>query len=81
MQEVLLKVYDKINKLKGIINNNIVDNDYLIEKLNKNSTNSEISTSKEIVNKNKKTDINTYNHKTTTTSRKMVINLIIKIIL
>ena len=71
MQEVLLKVYDKINKLKGIINNNIVDNDYLIEKLNKNSTNSEISTSKEIVNKNKKTDINTYNHKTTTTSRKI----------
>lgn len=73
LQEDLLKAYDEINRLKGIINNNEVDKDYLIDKLNnqvnKNSTNSGIPTSKEIVNKNKKTGVNTYNHRTTT-SRK-----------
>lgn len=69
LKEDLLKSYDEINRLKKIINNN-VDKDYLIDKLNsqinKNSTNSGIPTSKEIVNKNKKTGANTYNHRTTT---------------
>ncbi|MGM9876828.1 MAG: transposase, partial [Bacilli bacterium] len=73
LQEDLLKAYDEINRLKGIINNNKIDKDYLIDKLNnqvnKNSTNSGIPTSKEIANKNKKTGANTYNHRTTT-SRK-----------
>ena len=73
LKEDLLKAYDEINRLKGIINNNEVDKDYLIDKLNnrvnKNSTNSGIPTSKEIANKNKKTGANTYNHRTTT-SRK-----------
>ena len=70
LQEDLLKAYDEINRLKGFINNNIVDKDYLIDKLNnqvnKNSTNSGIPTSKEIINRNKKTGVNTYNHRTTT---------------
>lgn len=73
LQEDLLKAYDEINRLKGIINNNKIDKDYLIDKLNnqvnKNSTNSGIPTSKEIANKNKKTGANTYNHRVTT-SRK-----------
>ena len=70
LQEDLLKAYDEINRLKEFINNNTTDKDYLIEKLNnqvnKNSTNSGIPTSKEIINKNKKTSVNTYNHRTTT---------------
>lgn len=70
LQEELLKAYDEINRLKGIINNNKTDKDYLIDKLNnqvnKNSTNSGIPTSKEIANKNKKTGANTYNHRATT---------------
>lgn len=71
LQEDLLKAYDEINRLKGIINSNDEENkDYLIDKLtnqvNKNSTNSSISTSKEIVNNKKKTGANTYNHRTTT---------------
>ena len=55
LQEDLLKAYDEINRLKEIINNNKIDKDYLIDKLNnhvnKNSTNSGIHTSKEIANK------------------------------
>ena len=61
---------NEINRLKGIINNNKIDKDYLIDKLNnqvnKNSTNSGIPTSKEIAKKNKKTGANTYNHRATT---------------
>lgn len=70
LHEDLLKAYNEINRLKGIINNNKIDNDYLIDKLNnqinKNSTNSGIPTSKEIANKKKKTGANTYNHRATT---------------
>ena len=70
LQEDLLKAYNEINRLKGIINNNKIDKDYLIDKLNnqvnKNSTNSGIPTSKEIAKKNKKTGANTYNHRATT---------------
>ena len=70
LQEDLLKAYNEINRLKGIINNNKIDKDYLIDKLNnqvnKNSTNSGIPTSKEIAKKNKKTGANTYNHRSTT---------------
>ena len=34
LQEDLLKAYNEINRLKGIINNNKIDKDYLIDKLN-----------------------------------------------
>lgn len=58
LQEDLLKAHAEINRLKEIINNNQIDKDYLIDKLNnqvnKNSTNSGIPTSKEIVNNKKK---------------------------
>lgn len=74
LQEDLLKAHAEINRLKEIINNNQIDKDYLIDKLNnqvnKNSTNSGIPTSKEIVNNKKKTGVNTYNHRTITTRKK-----------
>lgn len=58
LQKDLLKAHAEINRLKGIINNNQIDKDYLIDKLNnqvnKNSTNSGIPTSKEIVNNKKR---------------------------
>lgn len=73
MQEDLLTAYEEIKRLKSQICTSNENKDYLIDKLNnqvnKNSTNSGIPTSKEIINKNKKTGANTYNHRTAT-SRK-----------
>ena len=69
----LLNAYDEINRLKKNINdkNNEnkkeIDKDYLIDSLNnrvnKDSTNSSIPTSKEISNSNKKTRTNSYNNR------------------
>lgn len=61
----LNNAYEEINRLKNQINNsNNIDKDYLIDKLNnqvnKDSTNSSIPTSKEIMS-NRRT--NTYNHR------------------
>ena len=70
LKKELSKAYEEIKRLKRIICNDNEDNDdkdYLIDKLNnqvnKNSTNSSIPTSKEIGTKNKKTGVNTYNHR------------------
>ena len=71
LQEELENAYKEINRLKNQIKEQQIVNDdknYVIDKLqnrvNKNSTNSSIPTSKEIINK--KTGVNTYNHRTTT---------------
>lgn len=73
LQEDLLTAYEEIKRLKSQICTSNENKDYLIDKLNnqvnKNSTNSGIPTSKEIINKNKNTGANTYNHRTAT-SRK-----------
>ena len=66
LQADLTKAYDEIERLKTEINNKTdVDNKYIIDKLesriNKNSSNSGITTSKEI--KKAKTGANTYNHR------------------
>lgn len=64
----LTKAYEEINRLKNQINN--TDKDYLIDKLNnqlnKDSTNSSISTSKEIKNKRR---TNTYNHRKSSSNK------------
>lgn len=71
----LSKAYEEIERLKNQYNSNDVDKDYLIDKLNnqinKDSTNSSISTSKEIKHKKnkKKTGVNTYNHRTTSKAK------------
>ena len=68
LQEELDKALIEIARLKNQINNSEEDKDYLIDKLNnrvnKNSSNSSIPTSKEIINKSKKNGVNTYNHRT-----------------
>lgn len=65
----LNKAYEEINRLKKCINDS--DKDYLIDKLNnqihKNSTNSSISTSKEVISKRR---TNTYNHRKNSFNKK-----------
>lgn len=65
----LNRAYEEINRLKKSINNS--DKDYLIDKLNnqvsKNSTNSSIPTSKEIISKQR---TNTYNNRQSSSKKK-----------
>ena len=67
LKEKLSKVYTEIERLKFQINTTSKDKDYLIDKLNnqinKDSSNSSISTSKESIKNNIKRRTNTYNHR------------------